>query len=246
MKKRVVARFLAASARTRSSVPGCASACRANAALCGWSPSKRASCARLTSAAARRATRARRRQRLLEQFTGSHRVARDEAVAGCRHRPAVSVVRLVERRQPAGLLAQLRGCRGRAPCAGVLRRLLERARDVGVGDVRRKREVAGALVRVRDDVREAPVELAAPDRVEALVGPRGEQRVGEADAVALELDDLRLERRAEGRLAVGDFGGEKPERRLRQRGCRGQDVATLRRQRSEPDANELLEAVGHR
>ena len=106
--------------------------------------------------------------------------------------------------------------------------------------------MAGALVRVWDELREAPVELAAPDRVEALVRRRGEQRVGEADAVALELDDLRVERGAEGFLSVGDCGGEKPERRLRERRCRGEDLAALRRQRFEPGANELLEAVGNR
>ena len=136
-----------------------------------------------------------RRERLFQQGACSRRVARGEAVAGRRHRPAVSGVRLVERRQPACLLAELRGRRGRASRAGVLRRLLERARDVGVRGVCRERQVAGALVHVWDDLGEAPVELAAPDRVEALVRGRSEQRVCETDTVAFELDHLRVQRR---------------------------------------------------
>ena len=192
------------------------------------------------------ATRARRRQRLLEQFTGSHRVASDEAVASRGHRPAVRVLWAVERRQPTCLLAELGGRRGRAPRAGVLRRLLERVRDVGVGDVCRKREVARAFVRVRDEFRETPVELAAVDRVEALVGSRGEQRVREAHAVALDLDDLRLQRWPQSLFSAGDGCGKKPERRVRERRSCAEDFAAERRQRLEPALHEVLEPIWNR
>ena len=106
--------------------------------------------------------------------------------------------------------------------------------------------MAGALVHVWDDLGEAPVEPAAPDRVEALVRGRSEQRVCEADAVTVELDHLRLQRRPEGVSSIRDCRGQQLERRLRERRRRGEDVAALRRQRLEPGANELLETVGDR
>ncbi len=241
-----MARFLAASARTRSSVPGCASACRAKRRALRLVSFEAGQLREKHECFCATATRARRRQRLFEQFARSARIACEEAVAGGGDRPAVGVVGVVDRRQPAGLLAQLRGRRGRASRAGVLRRLLEGMRDAGVRSVRREREMASALVRVRDELGKAPVELAAPDRIDALVRRRGEQRVRKTDAVALELDDVRVERGAKGFPSVGDRSGEELERRLRERRGRSEDVATLRRQQFEPGTNELLEAVGNR
>ena len=126
----------------------------------------------------------------------------------------MSVFRAVGRRQSARLLAQFGSRRGSAPGPRVLRCLLEGMRNVGIRSVGRESEVAGALVRVGDELCETPVELAAPDRVKAPVRGRGEQRVGEADVVVLELDHLGVERGSECVLSVGGRSGEKPDRRL--------------------------------
>jgi hypothetical protein len=154
---------------------------------------------------------------------------------------------LVERRQQACLLAELRGRRGCAsrPCA--LRGLLERARDVGVWSIRREREVAGAFLGVGDELGEAA--MHRPPLVGPCfpVDPRGQERMNEPNAIAVELDDLPFERGDQGRLRVPAQGdADELERRLGQGRGGEKRLSGVGREPFESLLDERVEARGQR
>lgn len=69
---------------------------------------------------------------------------------------------------------------------------LEGGRDVRVRRVDGERKVARPLLLVVDDAGKAAVELPSCDGVDALVRRGGEQRVREAEKVAVDLEDVGL------------------------------------------------------
>ncbi len=79
---------------------------------------------------------------------------------------------------------------------------IEGGRDVPVRALRRAREMPRALLRLRDELCEPPVQGPSLPGSRRAVDTGREQGVGEADPLALELDDLRLERGPERFLRV--------------------------------------------
>ena len=91
--------------------------------------------------------------------------------------------------QPEGVLQQDRR-RFRRPGAGSGRGgVLERQRDLAIGCLGAEREVVGPRLRIRDDVREQPMQLAASRRFGLGVHRGREQRMREAHALTRRLDD---------------------------------------------------------
>ena len=103
------------------------------------------------------------------------------------------------RREPKRVLGKLGGGDRCATGARQGRGVLESSGDLGVRALRRKREVAGAVERIRDDRGEASVCAPSLVRGHALVDHRGEQRVREANRPVRALDYMSVERRRRGR-----------------------------------------------
>ena len=129
----------------------------------------------------------------------------------------------------------------------MLRGLLEHLRCRLVRRLDRRRELPRARFRVLEELGEPGVNLGAPGALGDLVRARGEEWVREADPVVVELDDLRLERRAKPDVWID------PRRRFcdgdgrvrMRRGCE-EKAATLRRERQQSAVDELLEGLGDR
>ena len=166
---------------------------------------------------------------------------------------AASTVRAVpalpdlRRRQPARQLRQL-GRRGKGtsvPCA--LRRVRERGRDVLVRTGRSQGHVPGSLLRVRQNLCQAAMDRAALARVGLGVHTRGEQRMGEADAVPVELDHVAGDGGRE--PIAGSSSGSVPhelERRVRKCGrCQQRRLRIVWKQH-EPVAHQSRERAGQR
>ena len=127
----------------------------------------------------------------------------------------------------------------------MLGRALERGRHVRVRPVDRERKVARPLLLVVDDVGEAAVELAPCEDVEVLVRRGSEERMGEAEAVAVELEDVRLEGGPQRVRLVS--GLRRSESVGWERAAAAASALRRRRgQRVEPVADELAELLGHR
>ena len=105
--------------------------------------------------------------------------------------------------------------------------------------------MAPALGVVVHEARQAAVQVPPLERVGRLVRPRREQRMGEAHALALDLEHAGLEGGAQ-RLLTPGRGHDQRERRPRQRGDRGQRRTRRPRQRREPLADHLAQPRGHR
>jgi hypothetical protein len=159
--------------------------------------------------------------------------------------PASCAGRVVCRGEPPGLLAQVGGCRGSA--AGTLGGggAIESRRDRGAGLRGGERLMAPALGVVVHERRQTAVQVSTRERAGLLVRPRREQRVGEAHALAVDLEHARLEGGAQGVLTPGRGHGQR-ERRPRQRGDHRQRRSRRRRQRREPLADHLAQPRGHR
>ncbi len=94
----------------------------------------------------------------------------------------------VRRREPKRVLGELGGGDRCAAGAGEGRGVLEGTGDLGVRALRRKREVAGAVERIRDDEGEASVCAPSLVRGHAVVDHRREQGVREANRPVRALD----------------------------------------------------------
>jgi hypothetical protein len=90
------------------------------------------------------------------------------------------------------------------------------------------------------------VDLSTAKRVCDLVRSRGQKWVGEADALAVELDQASVARRSEADIAsdsrsgLGDRDG-----RMRVRRRCEKKVATLRGKRQQTAVHEIVERIGH-
>ena len=140
---------------------------------------------------------------------------------------------------------------GRRPrgstCAGILGGILERGGHRLVRLVDGGRELPRARLRIIEQLREPGVDLLATHEVGGVVRTRGQQRVSEADPVAVDFDDPCSDRGNETRLAI-DPGRRLDDRRRRMGVCCGgeQKVTALGRERLDSCLNELVERLGHR
>ena len=123
-----------------------------------------------------------------EDANGPLLVPCEEMVIGSGQLESTTVVGAVGWSEPQRELAQLSGG-GRGPAlASVMRRLLERDRDVNIRLERRHRQMACALLNVGADLGESAVRLAPIAIRRRGVHGRREQRVGEAHLFAEYLD----------------------------------------------------------
>ena len=115
-------------------------------------------------------------------------------------------------------------------------RPLECVRDLWIRPFGSEGEVARMLLLVADEGCQPPMEPPPRDRVELLVCGGGKQRVREPQAIALGIQDARLEGRTE-RLLPASRCCHDREGRLRER-CRGRKRAARR-------ARESVESIAH-
>jgi hypothetical protein len=132
--------------------------------------------------------------RLFQKRFGARRVARDEVPLGGEEETPASVRHLAVLRESKRLLRQLCG-RRRSP-AGVcgMGSLLERRRDAGVALDCREREVARSFLSRRDDLGEPRVQRPARRWGLARDDRGAEQRMGEAELLAVEVQNRCVER----------------------------------------------------
>ena len=162
--------------------------------------------------------------------------------------PTHQVLASVPRRGAAGHLPELgRGLR-RSPGGGQQGGLLEGGGDGDVRALDGQREVAGSFLRIADDRREPRVQLATPSRRDLLIDGGREERVGEPDAVADDLDDAALERRIQTAVDLGRIGrgGDRIQRRSRQRRDDLERFERLSGQSFEAVLDEFLEPLRDR
>ena len=160
-----------------------------------------------TSAVARRGARRQRGgDHRSELCLGATRVARLEVEVRGVDGPPHRVVRTVGGRQLAGTVEEERRRSRRTTRARMPRGLLESRRDCLVGLVDRRGELPGSRLGIVEQLGEARVDLCTTLRICRLEGACGEQRVREADPIALGLDDASLESR--------DEAGGSPTRRM--------------------------------
>jgi hypothetical protein len=190
--------------------------------------------------------RGRRAQHFLENGTRPGRVAALKRVLRFPQAEAPDRLRVARRGEQAGARAQIGSRVLRSTPRGPQRRFLERERDLLVGPFRCEREMVGALLQVGDEISERAVKLPPPGECDALVGSRGEKRVREADLLAGDLDDTRLDRGLEPVVGVaGHRRREQARRRLRHRGGHRQRILRLVRKCRDPLRDQVSELVGH-
>jgi hypothetical protein len=173
------------------------------------------------------------------------------------HRPqdraSVASFAIVDRRQAAGELAQLRSHARHAPDGRDRGSLVERRGDLRVRTLRRKREVAGALQRIADELGENGVRRAPCRFVGSVVDARSKERVHEPETVHGSSDDAvgdRCFERVRGTgpaqrvgIALAHRGQEheRVPRRLRQRiDARSYERIQRLRDRQRPTGVELI------
>ena len=147
--------------------------------------------------------------------------------------------------RPTRPLAELRRGGARSAAPSMVGRPLERGRDVRVRPVDCEREVAGPLLVVVDELRRGGVERAVARWRRDHVRRGCEQRMGEPDVVAVELEHVRRERRVERGVAVPAAASSGSV------GCASAAAAPSAVRVSagqcvDPVADELLQFVGNR
>ncbi len=166
-----------------------------------------------------------------------------EVVVGGVSTPAANVLAKVGRREARGLLGELGGRPGRAAHGSSARRRLEPVCHRRIGAGRGEREVARPLLGIAYELSEAAVERTLALR--PSVGGCGEERVDEANAVSVELHDLRIDGGLE-RTAVAGCGRNECECWLGEGRSSAEGSDRLGRKRGEPAACELVHVLGHR
>ena len=121
---------------------------------------------------------------------------------------------------------------------------VQRLCDPFVGARGRDREMAGVLLDVDIQPCEPAVEPTPLVQRHRRVAGRGEQRMCEAYAVAVELDHALSHGQFEVIDRRGRQGFKQRHRRSCQRGDRDERLAYPRRQRAQPSLNEGAQALG--
>ena len=125
---------------------------------------------------------------------------------------------LPRRRQAARHQFELTdGIRG-AAASGEGSGRVELDRDDRIWTLHPKREMPGTLLRVRHDAGESLVKLPSLGLLQAAIGSACQQRVREAQALAVGVEDLRVHRHVNGGGSVRIRGEDKVGRGLEQRG----------------------------
>ena len=139
--------------------------------------------------------------RVFEQRAGSRRITGAVVQIGREEQAPAGIVRARGRREPKRLLGEIGG-RNRGPAR--VRRpssLLESRRDVSIGLGSGEREMAGSFLGGGDDVGEPCVQRPAACGCLADDDRRAQQRVRESHVFAVEVEDPRVERLGEPRIA---------------------------------------------
>ena len=110
------------------------------------------------------------------------------ALLGGRDSAAVDFVERVWRSQRDRELRKLCRREGSAASASVRRRRVEGQRDILVGAGRRDREMTCAFFEIDVQLGEATMEAAPCGERQGRIAGRSEERMGEADPVAVELE----------------------------------------------------------
>ena len=180
----------------------------------------------------------------LQQRARPRAVAGVDVVLGGAHPAHPRGARELVGRERPRLLEQVAGGLPRAARPRRGRGVLEPARHALVGLLGAEREVAHALLRVGDVVRQAAVQRApAPARRRAVDGG-GVERVREGDPIARDVEQPAL-------LGGHEAGGRRRllddlDGRVPQGGGHQQRLARVMRQPGDPARHELAQAVGHR
>ena len=119
-----------------------------------------------------------------------------EVRSRCGERPSMHRVARVRRSQTQRLLGDLGGACRRATIGRKPGGVVEHSGDIGVGGIRRQREVAGMFERIVDDRGDAFVHAAALIP-QILVEDRGQEGVAEANRAVVILDDAGAQGRLE-------------------------------------------------
>jgi hypothetical protein len=135
------------------------------------------------------------RDKLFQQDACASRLARDLVVVGGRDRPPEEISEPTLRRLSQRRFSELGGRRRGPPRPCGSRRLLQRLSDCLVRRLSRRVQMARALLDVGNDRRQATVDCPCSARLEHSAHGFGEERMREAQAAALELDETGLERR---------------------------------------------------
>jgi hypothetical protein len=128
--------------------------------------------------------------RLDEERAGTSGVAGIEVRRARLEAPTVSGLEVPWRRQAKGLLAQLGGSLRRAASARDSGRLVERGRDAGIRLLGTESEVTRPFLGIRNDRGQSAMSCAPPLGSGRRIQSRREQRVREADPLAVQLDQL--------------------------------------------------------
>ena len=174
--------------------------------------------------------------------------ASGEPVEGGRPQPAPARERRIVRRQLGGKLRQLGGGGSRSAGGCPLGGGVEAGRRHRVRAVRGQREVPGLLLDIGDRTHQGPVDGAAlPDR-RLLVTDRGQQRVREAQARVVQLDDAFPQRDLQCRqhpLAVAERQCDKLGRRPGERGGVQEYIQGLGGKPGQAATKEVPQAFRH-
>ena len=172
-------------------------------------------------------------------------VAGGEQGGGLSERPSRQSLATLGRRQPVRRGEQLGGGSVCPAPRRPGRRALELGRDRLVRRRHAQREVARTLLLIGDDRRQPLVEPTAPLRRRGAVDDRCEQRMGEADAVALRRQETCLFRLDERRARI-DLVAQcvlnRRQRRLRERRDRQCDAMRSVRGDRHPSGYQVLDA----
>ncbi len=163
------------------------------------------------------------------------------------HSPSQRVSAAIRRRQLARPVEHLSGGPESSPAPRMLCGLFERVRHRLVRRTDRGGQLPGARFGIVEQLCKPSVNLGPPSPVGRLVRPGREERMREADAALVEVDDARRERGAKACLTID------PRRRFRDRDrgmcvrcCREQEVTALWRQRLQSSVDEVVQRFGDR
>ena len=175
-------------------------------------------------------------------------VAGETVRLGCREPPPAPRGRIAGRRELPSDLAQLGGGGRRAAPERARRRLVQRGGDARVGAVGGQRQVPRSFLVADDHAGQEGVRIAPPPRRRVLITDRGEQRMGEADPLLVELHDScrgGLFESVEDARAVAVRGGQGSDRRPPQGRGEQEHLPAGGGQPGQPFADRLTDAAGY-
>ena len=187
---------------------------------------------------------ARRAEDSFEQLGSSGRVARVVAMLGGPDAPSVELVDVVGRSHRDSKLGELRCGQHCAAGAGVRRSRVEGGRDLLVRADHRDGKMARSLFEIEVELREPTMEATSPVERHPGVAGRPQERMGELDPVAVELQQTSSPRSLD---VVDGRDGERFQQRHRGDGKGGngdERLADACGQRLQAGRDDALQALG--